>query len=128
MSDPLPSDTFAGNVRSERERQGISQAQLSRRMAEEFDAVLDPSAITRIEAQTRAVRLDEAVAIAGVLGVQLATLLEAHEDETTARLAGLSTELEIAFREWARLGDEIDRLTRQIRLLRGGAPLPRSQR
>lgn len=128
MSDPLPSDTFAGKVRSERERQGISQAQLSRRMAEEFDAVLDPSAITRIEAQTRAVRLDEAVAIAGVLGVQLQTLLEAHEDETTARLAGLSTELEIAFSEWTRLGGEIDRLTRQIRLLRGGGRWQYEQR
>lgn len=95
-------------------------------MAEEFDTVLDPSAITRIEAQTRAVRLDEAVAIAGVLGVELTTLLEAHEDETTARLAGLTTELEISFKEWERLGGEIDRLTRQIRLLRGGVPLPRA--
>src|ERR1041385_8510014 len=57
--NPLPGGLFARRLRQERERLGISQAELARRMAALLGTNVDSTAITRIEQQTRAVRLDE---------------------------------------------------------------------
>lgn len=128
MNDPLPSDVFTQRIRAERERQKMSQAQLVRRMAEEHEAVLDPSAITRIEQGTRAVRLDEAVAIADVLGLPLQAMIEADDpDEAQRQLRAREAELAILQKEWSRIGVEIDELTREIRTLRAGLGRTRSE-
>jgi transcriptional regulator with XRE-family HTH domain len=62
-------------LRQERDRLSISQAELARRIAEVLGQNVDPSAVTRIEQQTRAVRLDEAVAAAEALEVPITLLV-----------------------------------------------------
>lgn len=74
-SAPTPSDLFATRLRAARERAGLSQAELARRIAARLGTNLESTAITRIEQQTRAVRLEEAVHAADALGVPLMSLL-----------------------------------------------------
>lgn len=76
----LPGQIFAFRLREERVRAGLSQAALADRLAEVLNQRVDASAITRIEKHERAVRLDEAVVIAELLGVRLETML--HERES----------------------------------------------
>ncbi|UJW28872.1 helix-turn-helix domain-containing protein [Saccharothrix sp. AJ9571] len=110
--DPLPGDTFARRVRQERERQNISQAELARRMARLLDTNVDSSAVTRIEQQTRTVRLDEAVAVAKALGVPLMFLLsDDPASENDADLEHYRAELALAQSEWERTRLEIQRLS-----------------
>lgn len=116
----LPSDTFARRLRIERERQRISQAELARRMAEVLDTNVDPSAVTRIEQQTRAVRLDEAVAMATVLDVPLGALLIDHSAEKNEALKQqYLADLVAAQRQWEQTRQEIGRLTRLVQSLSG---------
>jgi transcriptional regulator with XRE-family HTH domain len=61
-------------MRELREIGGISQTVLAARL-EHHDIRLDGTAITRIERGSRAIRLNEAVAIATALDVSLGTLL-----------------------------------------------------
>ncbi len=67
--------TFASRVRQIREGLGWSQEELARRLAE-IGLRLDPTAITRIERGDRAVRIEEAVAIAQALRSPLNALLQ----------------------------------------------------
>lgn len=116
--NPLPSDLFARRLRAERERAEISQADLARRMAERLGTRVDPSAVTRIEQQTRAVRLDEAVAVAGALDLPLVMLLtEDPAEENERRLRQYLAELAEAESHWARTGVEIERLTATVKAL-----------
>ncbi|MFI9629334.1 helix-turn-helix domain-containing protein [Streptomyces sp. NPDC052042] len=118
--NPLPGDLFARRLRDERKRLQISQHELARRIAAALDTNVDPSTITRIEQQTRTVRLDEAVAAAQALGVPLALLI--NEDpvaEYEARLQQYRAELVLAQREWEEKGLEIQRLTRAMQTLTG---------
>src|SRR5262245_5874855 len=102
--NPLPGDLFARRLRQERERLGISQAELARRMAVLLGTNVDSTAITRIEQQTRAVRLDEAVAAAEALGVPLITLVsDNYARENEAEIQSLLAELALAEQEWERL-------------------------
>lgn len=78
--DALPGQIFARRLRDERGRAGISQAALAERLTQVLDQKIDASAITRIEKHERAVRLDEAVGIAGLLNVPLAAMLRDRED------------------------------------------------
>lgn len=115
MIEALPSDLFARRLRQERERHGLSQAELARRIATRLQTNVDPSAVTRIEQQTRAVRLDEAVSAADSLGVPLTSLLsenpiERNEDE----LAKLATELTLALDQWHRSREQVVHLTQLI--------------
>lgn len=115
---PLPSDTFARRLRQERERRGITQAQLADRIAELLGIHLDPTAVTRIEKQERAVRLDEAVAAAKALGLPLAALLEEdmvqrNGQEIQQRLIELTEAQQV----WERQRQEIQRLTVLIQTL-----------
>ena len=122
MMNPLPGDRFARRLRQERERLNISQAELARRIAEILGTNVDPSAVTRIEQQTRAVRLDEAVAAAEALDVPLMLLIsEDPTIENEARLRQYLAELTLAQRSWEKDRIEVQRLTRAIQVLTGGA-------
>lgn len=115
----LPSDIFVRRLKAERERQRLSQPELSRRVAQFIDVVLDPSTITRIEQGSRAVRLDEAVAFAQALKVPLTWLLQHPEvdqrdgmlEEYHARLAAALVDFERARADIARYTDYIHALT-----------------
>ncbi|MFJ5071300.1 helix-turn-helix domain-containing protein [Kitasatospora sp. NPDC088556] len=116
--NPLPGDLFARRLRQERERLGISQAELARRMAALLGTNLDSTAITRIEQQTRAVRLDEAVTAAKALGVPLITLVsDSYARENEAEIQNQLAELALAEQEWERLRQKIHRITRTIQQL-----------
>lgn len=118
--NPLPGDLFASRLRQEREQQGVSQAELARRVAAVLGNNVDPTAITRIEQQARAVRLDEAVAVAQALEVPLNLLLTDDPDaDHDARLQELIAELTIAQREWELARRRVMRLTRAIQSLSG---------
>lgn len=117
----LPSDTFVRRLRAERERQNLSQAQLAREMAKTLGVNVDPSAVTRIEQQTRTVRLDEAVAMSDVLQVPLAALLmDDSDDDNEAAIQGHLVELMAAHHRWEEARQEVDRLSRTIQALSGG--------
>ncbi|MFE4334020.1 helix-turn-helix domain-containing protein [Streptomyces sp. NPDC056831] len=116
--NPLPGDLFARRLRQERERLGVSQAELARRMAELLGANVDSTAITRIEQQTRAVRLDEAVTAATALGVPLITLVsDNYARENEAEIQKQLAELALADQEWEKLRQQIHRITRTIQQL-----------
>ncbi|MUU73512.1 helix-turn-helix domain-containing protein [Pseudarthrobacter sp. GA104] len=120
----LPGDLFARRLRQERERLGISQAELARRIAEILGTNVDPSAVTRIEQQIRAVRLDEAVAAAKALDVPLALLVaDDHEAESEGQLQQYLADLALAQREWEKSRLEVLRITRAIQALGGSAEL-----
>lgn len=74
-----PEYVFGRRMREERELRGWSQAEMAQRLAE-YGVELHPSAIAKMEARAasspRAIRLNEAVAVSRVLGVDLSYLLE----------------------------------------------------
>ncbi|MBD0673904.1 transcriptional regulator [Streptomyces sp. CBMA156] len=116
--NPLPGDLFARRLRQERERLGISQAELARRMSVLLGTNLDATAITRIEQQTRAVRLDEAVTAAKALGIPLITLIsDSYARENEAEIQNQLAELALAEQEWERLRQKIHRITRTVQQL-----------
>lgn len=128
----LPSDVFAKRLRQERERRRMSQAQLADGIADLLGTNIDPTAVTRIEKQERAVRLDEAVAAAEALGLPLSALLGddlVHANEYRIQVALL--ELGTAQRRWEEQRQETLRLMRIIETLTGensrgmpGSPQP----
>ncbi len=123
--NPLPGDLFARRLRQERERKGISQAEVARRMAAILGSNVDPSMVTRIEQQTRAIRLDEAVAAARALDIPLTELLDDDPGvEREAQLARHLADLEAAQRQWAASWLEIQRLQRAIQSIDGGDGYP----
>ena len=69
------SSTFAERAKAARLRAGMTQQQLSDRLRNEAEVLLDTSAITRIEAGQREPRLGEALAIARVLEFGLNNLV-----------------------------------------------------
>lgn len=114
----LPGDLFARRLRQERERLGISQAELARRMAALLGTNFDSTAITRVEQQTRAVRLDEAVTAAEALGVPLITLVsDNYARENEAEIQNQLAELALTEQEWERLRQKIHRITQTIQQL-----------
>ncbi|MCM2392709.1 helix-turn-helix domain-containing protein [Streptomyces albipurpureus] len=116
--NPLPGDVFARRLRQERERLGISQAELARRMAALLGTNFDSTAITRIEQQTRAVRLDEAVTAAQALDVPLITLVsDSYARENEAEIQNQLAELALAEQEWEKVRQKIHRITQTIQQL-----------
>lgn len=90
---PAPSETFVHRLREIRRTAKISQAELADRVSSSLSYRIDSTAITRMERGDRVVRLDEAVAIADVLGVSLDEML--HEGgEVAAQLHQLQHELQ----------------------------------
>ena len=88
MDAVLPSDIFARRLREERSRANLSQAAFAARVSELLGYTIDGSAVTRIESTKRAVRLDEAVAIAKALGLSLVDMIpsEYSLEEEASRL------------------------------------------
>lgn len=116
--NPLPGDLFARRLRQERDHLGISQAELARRMAALLGTNFDSTAITRIEQQTRAVRLDEAVTAAEALGVPLITLIsDNYARENEAEIQNQLAQLALAEQEWEKMRQKIHRITRIIQQL-----------
>lgn len=116
--NPLPGDLFARRLRQERERLGISQAGLARRMTEILGTNVDPSTVTRIEQQLRAVRLDEAVAAAKAVDVPLPVLYsEDPEAETEAQMQQYLADLALAQREWEKNRLEVLRISKAIQAI-----------
>jgi len=70
-----PESVFARRMREVRDERAVSQASLAAVMAADGGPRLDSTAITRMERGSRAVRLDEAVAVARALDVPLDSLL-----------------------------------------------------
>lgn len=82
-----PEDVFARRMREVRTDRGLSQSQVAAALADHGIKV-DPTAVTRMEKATRAVRLDEASAVAQVLDVPLPMLLsDAPSREEAVRQA-----------------------------------------
>lgn len=77
----VASARFVEAMRNERVKKGWSQ----RKLAEELEAAsglkLDPSAMTRMENGQREMKLNEAVAIARVLGIPMATVLTGKQEQ-----------------------------------------------
>ncbi len=116
---------FADRMRTERIRVGLSQNELARRLSESVGYTVDGSSVTRVENGDRGVRLVEAVVIAEVLGVQLATLLtdesalEARMDEMRFALADAEAALGSAVEEAGRRQVIVDELREQLDDLQG---------
>lgn len=72
---------FGAAVKRARERYGWNQPELARRMNDAGWPKYSQVAVSRTEDGSRAVRLDEALALASVLGVQLEDLLTLGEAE-----------------------------------------------
>lgn len=79
-------DYFSKRLKREREARGLSQGELVK-LLEEHGVHIHPSAIAKIEASTRSVKLDEAAAVAEVLGLSLDALLgrgDVHDERSHA--------------------------------------------
>lgn len=70
-----PEATFGQQLRARRERLNITQSTVAMNLALFHGIKLDATAITRIEKGSRAIRLNEAVAIADVVDAPLAAML-----------------------------------------------------
>lgn len=87
-------------------------------MAALLGSNVDTTAITRIEQQTRAVRLDEAVTAAEALGVPLITLVsDNYAWKNEAEIQNQLAELALAEQEWERLRQKVHRITQTIQQL-----------
>lgn len=81
-------ETFARRMREERQRAGLTQVEVAERLTAMLERPVYDSALARVEKHLRAIRLDEAVAIADVLELPLSALLRdrEHVDEEIAQL------------------------------------------
>jgi transcriptional regulator with XRE-family HTH domain len=68
---------FGDQMKAARAKRAITQAALQHRLQDDFGIGLDTSGITRIEAGQREPRLNEALAIAAILGLELKDLTPA---------------------------------------------------
>lgn len=109
-------DRFGRRVRMERERQGWTQMDLAKAL-EQQGLSLHPSAIAKIELRDverpRAIRLDEAHAIAQVFGLSIDDMHESQDDRvrwTGNRLRTWLAGLLSVLQEGQLMADEIDAL------------------
>jgi transcriptional regulator with XRE-family HTH domain len=85
-------DYFGKRVKDEREHRNWSQAQMAKLLSDNGVPMIHPTTIAKIEAGDRAVRIDEAAAIADLFEVSLDSLLGRQaglEDELSYRLRAL---------------------------------------
>ena len=85
-------DYFRKRVKDEREHRDWSQAQMAKLLSDNGVPMMHPNTIAKIEGGDRAVRIDEAAAIADLFEVSLDSLLGRKaglEDELTYRLRAL---------------------------------------
>lgn len=83
---PTPEQTFAARVKERREFLRMSQTQLAQHLRDYQGLDLDGTAITRLERGDRRVRLDEAVAIVTVLGMDLYEAIAPHPGDLDEQL------------------------------------------
>lgn len=80
MSDEVDltrvNENFGGNVRARREALGWSQSELARRMNDAGWPKYSQITVARTEDSSRGTRLDEALALANVLGADMPSMLE----------------------------------------------------
>lgn len=80
---------FRHNLKTEREQQGISQAELSRRLIDAGWTTLGhQTTLHRVESGARPVKLDEAGAIADALGLDLEAMLKSSDEYVFSRAMG----------------------------------------
>jgi transcriptional regulator with XRE-family HTH domain len=97
---PLPSDVFAAELASTRERKHLTQQQLSDRL-EDIGSPIDRSTIGKIEAGKRGVSIDELFAFATALGVSPMSLTVPRSD-AQMRVAPNREALTVEVVQWAR--------------------------
>jgi len=100
-----PSDVFATRLREIRDDRGFSQAELARRMTE-AGRPMSKAALLRIEKGTRGLSLDEAVALAELLGVAPAHMLS-PPDDAIVWLTSKSGVDGSGMRNWLLFGDPL---------------------
>lgn len=94
ISGPTVGEVFGANLRQAREKRGWSQSELARRMRDESSwKKYSQMGVSRTEDNLRAVRLDEAVALANVLGCPIEDLLRGEPMRRELVRVDLSTQL-----------------------------------
>lgn len=110
MSDEMDltriNENFGGNVRARREALGWSQSELARRMNDVGWPKYSQITVARTEDSTRGTRLDEALALAHVLEVDVPAMLQPPGH--TAAVGNLRSALQEADSSADRLGAEVD--------------------
>lgn len=114
---PTPGQTFARRLREERTRAGFSQAALAERLTALLDQKVDASAITRLEKHERAVRLDEAVAIAELLDLPLPAMLRDSES-VNEQVAELRRDLSLEQWRASQAEEELQRAQESMAAIR----------
>jgi transcriptional regulator with XRE-family HTH domain len=106
---------FRKRLKDERDRRGWSQEELAKRLGERGVAV-HASTIAKIETNARAVRLDEAAAIADLFGLSLDTLLgrKAVEDDQDHAINVLAEEAQRLVSDLSQIRDRLDRAYRDL--------------
>ena len=124
MSDMSISDLFAMRMREERERAGVTQAELASRLSDLLGARVAVPIISRMESMDRTVRIEEAVAIAEALGVSLDRLLSPSDGDLQDRIERgrvLVAQAEVAYdrsvTEMDRRRKELDELRSALQVL-----------
>ncbi|ALG29526.1 hypothetical protein AOZ07_11415 [Glutamicibacter halophytocola] len=113
------SQVFAQRLREERARAGLTQAELAARLSDALGVAVYASAITRAEKGERTVRLEEAVAMAQVLGVELSSMLVGSSElervlaEHRTALIAAQARFEEVRAEMTRLSIIVDHLEEQ---------------
>jgi transcriptional regulator with XRE-family HTH domain len=100
-------------MKDQRVNAGMTQAELAKRIADEFEIKLDTSGITRIEAGQREPRLSEALAIAEILGLELAG--EPSQSELEPLLRNLTDQLYESRERLLTVLETVDELTNVAR-------------
>jgi transcriptional regulator with XRE-family HTH domain len=116
VTDALDSadERLAANLRALRERKGISQAELARRMSERGHG-WQQSTVSRVQAGTQPVRVSEHESLAEILGVSMDRLLWAGPEANEAAYVGQAAE--VLRRSWHETALAVQRL----RAARSGA-------
>jgi transcriptional regulator with XRE-family HTH domain len=101
---------FRKRLKDERDRRGWSQEELARRLSERGVAV-HASTIAKIETNARAVRLDEAAAIAELFGLSLDALLgrKAVEDDQAHAMGVVAEEAQRLISDLSQIRARLDR-------------------
>lgn len=101
---------FRKRLKDERDRRGWSQEELARRLGERGVAV-HASTIAKIETNARAVRLDEAAAIAELFGLSLDALLgrKVVEDDQDHAMSVVAEEAERLISVLSQISARLDR-------------------
>jgi len=115
---PSTARTFERRLRQERERRGLSQADVARRVTELLGVTFYASALTKIESHERSVKIEEAVAFAEALDIPLSVLL-VEQDDVVEAIGRAREDLLVA--EHARIAAvaRADEFTAEAQRLRG---------